>query len=75
MSRVKKPLRWIEEASPQEIGEALLAVDTVKSYKVAAYLAKRMGPESEGLIARAKKGFSEDPLGAIGRALIGASEN
>lgn len=70
---MKAPLRWLEEATPQEISEALLAVDEVKAVRVGAYLTQRVGPEAEHIIESAQRNLEEDPLGTTGRALIGLS--
>jgi hypothetical protein len=71
--RKKRPLQWLSEATPAEIGEALLAVDRVKAAQVVAYLASRLGPELERIGENMRTSLEHDPLGAIGRALIGLS--
>ena len=60
----------MEEATPEEIGEALLAVDEVKAYKVAAYLGVRLPPELARLLDGAQENMSRDPVGTVGNALM-----
>jgi hypothetical protein len=73
MGAKRRPLQWLEVASAEEIGEALLAVDRVKAVKVSAYLASRIGPEAENLIDGIRDNLETDPIGALGNALIGMS--
>lgn len=72
-TKKRRPLQWLEDASAQEIGEALLAVDRVKAAKVVAYLTSRIGPEAERIVTSVRDNLERDPLGAIGHALIGMS--
>lgn len=69
MKKRSKPIEWIEESSPQEIGEALLAADPSKAYAVVSYLASRIGPELGAKIQKAQEQIEENPLRAIGRAI------
>lgn len=71
MGKKRRPLQWIEDATPQEIGEALLAVDQVKAVQVGAYLATRLGPEGQNILERAGAELERDPLGALLRGFKG----
>lgn len=65
----KRPLRWLDEASPEEIGEALLAVGPEKAVRVGVYLATRLGPEFAVRIDRAVEQAEANPADAVGRTL------
>ncbi len=67
----KRPIAWLDQASPEEIGEALLAVDEVKAAKVMTYLGSRLAPELERVVENARERLEHDPVGAIGGALLG----
>lgn len=67
----RKPLKWLENATPQEIGEAILAVGHDKGIKVVTYIVGRIGPEALNLAELARDNLEQDPLGAISGALIG----
>lgn len=69
-----RPLEWIDQASPQEIGEALLASDPVKAAAVTAYLLERSGPELGQLAERVEQEVQSDPVGSLGRFLTGVSQ-
>ena len=71
MGKKRRPLQWIEDATPAEIGEALLAVDQVKAAQVGAYLATRIGPEASNLLERAGAELERDPVGALLRGFKG----
>ncbi len=71
MGKKRRPLQWIEDANPAEIGEALLAVDQVKAAQVVAYLATRIGPEANNLLQRAGAEIERDPLGSLLRGVKG----
>jgi len=71
MGKKRRPLQWIEEATPAEIGEALLAVDQVKAAQVGAYLASRIGPEVNNLLERASSEIERNPVGALIRGFKG----
>jgi len=73
MPKQHRPLRWLEQASAQEIGEALLAVDEVKAARVTAYLMSRAEPEIQNIVDNARSNLERDPLGTIGGALLGLS--
>jgi len=68
-----RPLQWLRNAAPAEIGEALLAVDRVKAAQVVAYLIQRVGPELDTIAERVQDNLVSDPLGTLGKALIGMS--
>jgi hypothetical protein len=63
-------MQWLEQASPQEIGEALLAVDEQKAYEVAAYLGARLPPELARMLESAIHGLERNPVRTIGGALF-----
>lgn len=70
----KRPIQWLVEANPAEIGEALLAVDPIKAAKVGAYLASRIGPEVSHIVDRATSEIQRNPVGSILKGLKGITE-
>lgn len=70
VSRDPRPLDWLSDASPEEIGEALLSIDEAKAYRVAAYLGGRIPPELARLVEGAQENISRDPVGTVGTALL-----
>lgn len=67
-----RPIQWIEEASPEEIGEAILAVDRLKAAAVCRYLMDRVAQELAQLSEQIEHRMKTDPLGTLGGALLGA---
>lgn len=61
----RRPLKWLEEADPQEIGEALLAVDPIKAAEVVAYLGTRAAPEASGMLTKAARAFEDNPMRSL----------
>jgi hypothetical protein len=63
-------LRWLEEASPEEIGEALLSIGVKKATRVGVYLAQRIGPDlGEAIdvaVERARNNPGEAILNTLG---------
>ena len=70
MSRNESVIRWMEQASPEEIGDALLAVSTEKTAHVIAYLASKFGPEAGAQIDRIVERVERDPVKSLGRAAL-----
>ena len=70
--RKQSPLRWLKDASPEEIGEALLSVGVDKAAEVVVYLAQRAGPEIGDALDRAMEQVQRDPARALARAGMGA---
>lgn len=68
----RRPLQWIEDATPEEIAEALLAVDEEKAYRVALYLGSRLPPEIARISEHIEHEIRRDPGRALGRMLGGA---
>lgn len=73
MGKKRRPLQWLRDASAEEIGEALLAVDQVKAARVVAYMASRASSEIDTATENLQANLEADPLGTIGHALIGMS--
>jgi NADPH-dependent 7-cyano-7-deazaguanine reductase QueF len=65
-----KPIEWLEDATPEEIGEALLAVSETKALKVVVYLVSRTGYEIDALMRDATERIGRDPIKAV-RNLLG----
>ncbi len=68
----KRPLEWLEEATPAEIAEAILAIDLGKAAAVAMYLTERFGAEIGQVANQFEQKIADDPVGTIGRAVGGA---
>ncbi len=64
----RRPLQWIREATVDEIGEALLAVDPAKATAVAAYVAVRSGTELGKEIELGLERIARNPERAVGNA-------
>lgn len=54
-----RPIRWLRDASPEEIAESLLAVDPEKTIEVVLVIVGRIGPELsariDAVVTRAKE--------------------
>jgi hypothetical protein len=68
----ERPIRWLESASPEEIGEALFAVGDEKTVLVAAYLLSRAGPELSHRIDLLTDRCGRDPEGVAKDVVLGA---
>ena len=68
----QRPIGWIEEASPAEIAEAILAVDIGKAAAVAMYITDRIGAEIGEIATRFESQMNTNPAGTISKMLGGA---
>jgi hypothetical protein len=68
----KAPLRWLQEASAEEIGEALLAVGVEKAGAVVLYVGHRVGPELAQALDVALEKAQENPAETLKRVGFGA---
>ena len=71
MAKKSRPIKWLEDATPQEIGEALLAVDEIKAGMVVTYLGSRIGSEVGRVVEDIKIELNKDPVGSIARGIMG----
>ena len=69
---MNRPIEWLNQASPAEIAEALLAVDTGKAASVALYVTERFGAEIGQAAEQFEARIAEDPAGTFGRVVGGA---
>lgn len=60
-----KPIQWLEDATPEEIGEAILAVSEAKAVEVIVYLVPRIGSEFDSVMKRITERFGKDPMKSI----------
>lgn len=72
---VNAPLEWLENASVQEIGEALLAVDEAKAAQVVLYLVSRAQSEAENTVREIENKIKQNPIGSILKGLSAISKN
>ena len=66
-----KVIDWIKDADPDEIAEALLAVDEAKAVLVVVKLVERTEGEAKRLLDSVGREFDADPVGTIARGLVG----
>jgi hypothetical protein len=66
-----RPLSWIKDSTAQEIGEAILAVDTEKAVRVVAYLISVLGPEVHDRIELLRFDLQSNPGEVFAGALLG----
>jgi len=69
MSRKSRPMKWLREATVEEIGEALLAVDPLKAMAIGTYVQVRAGPEIGHKVEVAVNRARKDPAKTVGRLL------
>ena len=67
-----RPVAWLEQATPAEIAEALLAVDPGKAAAVALYVTERFGAEMGDVAAQFEQHMTDRPVETLGRVLGGA---
>ena len=67
----ERPIAWLERASPEEIGEALLSVGREKAARVVAYVLSRVGPELGSKIDRMVDEIERDPGRVFAKFAIG----
>jgi len=60
-------ISWMEQASVEEIGEALLSVGHDKAMGVVGYLLSRFGPEVGPKIDAMVRRFEADPGNTLGQ--------
>lgn len=64
-------IEWIRRASPDEISDALLAVDEEKAALVVIELAKKSEGEIKRLLDGFGKEFDSDPVGTVAKSFFG----
>ena len=73
--RRARPFPWLREASPEEIGEALMTVDPMKAAQIVTYIIGRTGPELASRVDAVVERTRQDParvlMGAVGQFLRG----
>ncbi len=70
-AKTVRPLQWLKDATPEEIGEALFAVGPDKTALVVHYLMGRMGPELGRRLEDLQSEVRSDPLGSLARFALG----
>lgn len=71
---VNAPLEWLENASVQEIGEALLAVDEAKAAQVVLYLVSRAQSEAENTVREIENKIKKNPIESLLKGLSAISK-
>ena len=61
----RAPLRWLEDSTAEEIGEALLSIGIKKATSVVVYLARRIGPDLGEAIDLAVERAKENPASTL----------
>lgn len=74
-SRVKKAsgsvIDWIRDSSPEDIANALIAVDEAKAVLVVVKLTEQANVEARRVVGLASDEIREDPVGAMIKGIIG----
>ena len=71
MTKPRRPLKWLKEAPVEEIGEALLSLETERTASIMAYMAVKGGPEIQDRVTRAISRLRNNPHQVAGRMVGG----
>jgi prolyl-tRNA editing enzyme YbaK/EbsC (Cys-tRNA(Pro) deacylase) len=62
---------WIRESSPEDIADALIAVDEAKAVLVVVRLTEQADAEARRVMGAVSKEMEDDPVGTLVKGILG----